>query len=36
MTPFLCPQLRQVTVKWELLNEFKKPIVCVLIPARIR
>ncbi|XP_034239323.1 NPC intracellular cholesterol transporter 2 homolog a-like [Thrips palmi] len=30
------PRLRQVTVKWELLNEFKKPIVCVLIPARIR
>ncbi|KAK3912615.1 Ecdysteroid-regulated 16 kDa protein [Frankliniella fusca] len=30
------PKLRHVDVKWELLNEFNKPLVCVLIPARIR
>ncbi|XP_026280406.2 ecdysteroid-regulated 16 kDa protein-like [Frankliniella occidentalis] len=30
------PKLKHVDVKWELLNEFNKPIVCVLIPAKIR
>lgn len=30
------PRLRRVVVKWEILNEFHKPIVCVLIPAKIR